>query len=67
MLRLTQKSRRLLIIAIAVLATLLVIRGIYWIVAKNRGAPQRGGVVAVGVSTVRQGDAPLQLLSLIHI
>ena len=64
MLRLTHKSRRLLIIAIAVLATLLVIWGIYWIVAKNRGAPPRGGAVAVGVSTVVQGDAPLQLNAL---
>lgn len=64
MLRLTQKSRRLLIIAIAILATLLVIWGIYWVVAKNRGAPQRGGAVAVGVSTVTQGDAPLQLNAL---
>lgn len=64
MLRLTQKSRRLLIIAVAVLATLLVIWGIVWIVAKNRGTPQRSTMVAVGVSTVQQGDAPLQLNAL---
>ena len=64
MLRFTQKSRRLLFIAIAVLATLLVICGIVWVVAKNRGTPPRGPAVAVGVSTVRQGDAPLQLNAL---
>lgn len=64
MLRLSQKSRRLLIIAIAVLATLLIIWGIYRIVAGNRQALPRGGAVAVGVATVAQGDAPLQLNAL---
>lgn len=64
MLRLTQKSRRLLFIAIAILAVLIVIWGIYWVLAKNRGAPQRGGAVAVGVANVQQGDAPLQLNAL---
>ena len=49
MLRLTQKSRRLLIIAIAVLATLLVIWGIYWIVAKNRGAPDNVTSVLIAI------------------
>ncbi len=64
MLRLTHTSRRLLTIAIAVLAVLIVIWGIWWIVAKNRGAAPQRGAVAVGVATVVQGDAPLQLNAL---
>lgn len=64
MLRLTHKSRRLLAIAVAILAVFIIIWGIYWVLAKNRGTPQHGGAVAVGVASVQQGDAPLQLNAL---
>ena len=58
------KLRRPFLIAIVCLFAIVVIWGIYWIVAKNRGTPPRGGAAAVRVATVVQEDAPLQILAL---
>ena len=58
------KLRRPFLIAIVSLIIILVIWGIYWIVAKNRAVTPRAGAVAVGVATVRMEDAPLQINAL---
>lgn len=58
------KLRRPFLIAIICLVTIVVIWGIYRVVAQNRGAPPRSGAAAVRVATVVQEDAPLQILAL---
>ncbi len=58
------KLRRPFLIAIVCLFIILVIWGIYWVVAKNRGTPPRGGAAAVRVAAVVQEDAPLQINAL---
>ncbi len=58
------KLRKPLIIAIAVLAFIIVAWAIYWAIARNKGQPPRGGAVAVGVASVTQSDAPLEITAL---
>lgn len=55
------RLRRPLVIALAVLMLVLLVWGLYWIVAKNRAVAPRGMTVAVGVAPVRQEDAPLRI------